>query len=170
MRFTRSVRDLVARVGGGAAVEDGLEWGSVVHAGAVVRAVVIVDFQIEIQALRHLVDGLEPGAAGFDAEMLLQERSVEALDGAVVLESLEQDGAVLDVVEPEEETAIASGRVAAEPTVISVFLDLDCPGADLKLDRLQTLMLPQTELLIVLPRLRPRRWRSLWFLWPRSLW
>jgi hypothetical protein len=48
-----------------------------------VRATLIVAGEIVIENGLHLLDGLEPGAASFDAEVLVEERPMQPLDDAV---------------------------------------------------------------------------------------
>jgi hypothetical protein len=47
------------------------------------RSLGIVLDEVLIEDGPHLIEGLEPGAAALDAEMLVQERAVPALDNAV---------------------------------------------------------------------------------------
>ena len=56
---------------------------AVVHAAILVRALPIVGHEVFVQRHRHLVDGLEPAASFFGAEVLVeQQRAVEPLYGA----------------------------------------------------------------------------------------
>ena len=45
----------------------------------------IVAFEIRVENRLHLVDGLEPGEASFDAEVLVEQGAVQSLDDAVRL-------------------------------------------------------------------------------------
>lgn len=51
----------------------------------------------------HLLDGVEPGAAALDAEVLVEQSAVEALDDAVRLRPLHPGRAVLDLLQLEEQ-------------------------------------------------------------------
>jgi hypothetical protein len=52
---------------------------------------VIVAIQVGIENGLHLFDGLEPGTAAFDAEVLVEQRAVQALDDAVCSEPTKLD-------------------------------------------------------------------------------
>ncbi len=47
------------------------------------RPPVVVDDEVGIERHLHLLDGLEPGFAALDAEVLVEQRAVQALDDAV---------------------------------------------------------------------------------------
>lgn len=74
-----------------------------VHAAALVRSLGIVGDEIGVESGLHFLDGLEPGAAAFDAEVLVEQGAVEALDDAVGLRSADLGLAVLDAFELEEQ-------------------------------------------------------------------
>jgi len=63
----------------------------------------VVGDEIVIERDLHLVNGLEPRPPAFDAEVLVEKGSVEALDDAVGLRALDPCGAVLDVFELQEQ-------------------------------------------------------------------
>jgi hypothetical protein len=56
-----------------------------VHAAALVRPSVIVALEVGIKHHLHLRDGLEPGAPALDAEVLVEQGAMQALDDAVAL-------------------------------------------------------------------------------------
>lgn len=65
------------------AVAEGLQRGSAVHAAALVRSAGIVADEIVVEHPLHLVDGLEPGLATLDAEVFVEQGSMEAFGDAV---------------------------------------------------------------------------------------
>ena len=79
--------------GGWQAFGEGLGWGAAFHAAALVRPAVIVAVEVDIENRLHLLDGLEPGAPAFDAEVLVEQRAMEALDDAVGLRPADLCGA-----------------------------------------------------------------------------
>jgi len=70
-------------VGLGNALDEGLGRGSAVHAAALVRTPGVVGDKVGIQGDLHLLDGLEPSPAAFDADVLVVQRAVQALDDEV---------------------------------------------------------------------------------------
>ena len=68
----------------GQSVGEGLLGRSAVHVSALVWPSGVVGDHIGIERGLHLVDGLEPGAPSFDAEMLVEQGAVQALDDAVI--------------------------------------------------------------------------------------
>ena len=62
----------------------------------------VVADEVGVEGGLHLIDGLEPGASAFDAEVLVKQGTVEALDDAVGLWTLDAGLAVLDALELEE--------------------------------------------------------------------
>ena len=58
--------------------------------------------EVGVENSLHLGDGLEPGLAPLDAEVLVEQRPVEALDDAVRLRPLHARGAVLNLFELQE--------------------------------------------------------------------
>ena len=83
------------------------------------RPLVVVDGQIGIQGDLHLLDGFEPGAPAFDAEVLVQQGAVKALDDAVGLGPLNPGGAVLDALQLQEQLVGMAVRAASElPAII----------------------------------------------------
>ena len=79
------------------------ERGPAVHAAALVGPSGIVFDEIGVERHLHLVDGLEPSLAALDAEVLVQQGPVQALDDAVGLRPLHPGLAMLDVIQLEEE-------------------------------------------------------------------
>ena len=59
------------------------------------RSLGIVFDEVLIEDGLHLLEGLEPGAAALDAEMLVEERAVPALDNAVGLWPVDPGSLVL---------------------------------------------------------------------------
>jgi len=76
---------------------------SAVHAAALVRPTLIVALQVAIENGLHFLDGFEPCATSLDAEVLIKQRTVQALDDAVGLRALDAGGAVLDLLELQEQ-------------------------------------------------------------------
>ena len=97
------------------------------HAAAAVGLTGVVGLKIRIQVLLHLLDGLVPGGPPLDAEMLFEERAVEALDEAVGLGPPHLGRAVLDVLQLQEELVGMLVRPAAvlAPVVAQDRLHLD---------------------------------------------
>lgn len=54
-----------------------------VHAATLVGPFGIVMDEVGVENRLHLGEGFEPGLAAFDAEVLVEQRAVEALDDAV---------------------------------------------------------------------------------------
>jgi len=79
-----------------------------------VGALVVVGDEVGVEGGLHLLDGLEPGAAALDAEVLVEQGAVQPLDDAVGLGPLHPGEAVVDAFEPEEERAGVPVRAAAE--------------------------------------------------------
>ena len=73
------------------------------HAAALMGALGVVDDEVGVERDLHLLDGLEPGGAAFDTEVLVEQRAMEALDDAVGLRPLHAGLAVLDALELEEQ-------------------------------------------------------------------
>ena len=67
------------------------------------RPALIVADEIVVENNLHFVDGLEPGAAPFDAEVLVKQRSMQPFDDAVGLRALDPGGAVLDLFELQKQ-------------------------------------------------------------------
>ena len=74
--------------------------------------VVVDDVCIEVGL--HLLDGLVPLLAAHDAETLVEQGAVQALDKAVGLRALDPGGAVLDLLELEKEFVGMAVFAAAE--------------------------------------------------------
>ena len=67
------------------------------------RAALIVAVEIGVENRLHLLDRLEPGAASFDSEMLVQQGAVQSLDDAVGLRARDPSRAMLDLLELQEQ-------------------------------------------------------------------
>jgi len=67
------------------------------------RSLGIVLDEVKVEHGLHLVDGLEPGAAALDPEMLVEARAVQAFDDAVGLRPFDPGALVLDAFEPQEQ-------------------------------------------------------------------
>ena len=67
------------------------------------RPFVIVAFKVAVEDRLHFFDGVEPGAPAFDPEVLVQERAVQPLHDPVGLRPLHPRGAVLDLLELQEQ-------------------------------------------------------------------
>ena len=74
----------------------------------------VVGDEVGVEHGLHLLDGLEPGAATFDAEVLVEQGAVQALDDAVGLRPLDPGLAVLDALELEEQLVGMAVGPAAE--------------------------------------------------------
>ena len=88
---------------GGNATAEGAGWGGAVHAAALMGPFLVVGLEVGVEGELHLLDGLEPGPAAFDAEVLVEQRAVEALNDAVGLRPADLGLSVLDARELEEE-------------------------------------------------------------------
>lgn len=92
---------------------------SSLHASALVGSLGVVDGEVGVEVGLHLVDGLVPFLAAHDAEVLVEQGSVQALDKAVGLRALDLCGAVLDLLELEEQLIrVPVGPAAELPAVI----------------------------------------------------
>jgi hypothetical protein len=88
-----------------------------VHAAALMRSFGIVFDKVVIENGLHLFKGLEPGATALDAEMLVEQGAVPALDDAIVLWPVDPGSLVLDVFELQKQfigvTVLAAAELAA---------------------------------------------------------
>ena len=77
----------------------------------------IVLDEVVIEDGLHLVEGLEPGAAALDAEMLVEKRAVPALDNAAGLWPVDPGSLALDLFELQEQlvgmAVLAAAKLAA---------------------------------------------------------
>ena len=90
------------------------------HPAAAVWPLVVVGLQVSIQVLLHLRNRLVPGRPALDPEVLFEERAVEPLDEAVGLGSADLRGAVLDVLELQEElVGVLVGSAAVLAAVVA---------------------------------------------------
>ncbi len=79
----------------------------------------IVVGEVGVEVGLHLLDGLVPLLAAGDAKVLIEQGKVQALDEAIALRALDQGGAVLDLLELEEElVGVANGPTAELPPVV----------------------------------------------------
>ena len=67
-----------------------------VHVASLMGALLVVLDQVSIQIFLHLVNGLIPRFSSHDAEVLVEDGSVQPLDEAVGLGIVDLGGAVLD--------------------------------------------------------------------------
>lgn len=83
------------------------------------RPALIVADQVVVENGLHLVDGFEPGAATLDPEVLVEQGAVQPLDDAVGLRPLHPCGAVVDVLELQEQlVGMLVGPAAELPAVV----------------------------------------------------
>ncbi len=68
-----------------------------------VRWAPIVAVELGVENGLHFLDAPEPSTAAFDAQVLIERRSVKSFDDAVGLWALDLGGAVLDRFELEEQ-------------------------------------------------------------------
>lgn len=87
----------------GQAVDEGLCGCAAVHVAALTGSSLIVTDEEVVENGLHFLDGFEPGAATLDAEVLVEQGAVEALDDAVGLRTLHPGRAVLDLLQLQEE-------------------------------------------------------------------
>jgi hypothetical protein len=79
----------------------------------------IVSFHVGVENRLHLVDGLEPGAPAFDAEVLVEQRSVQPFDNSVRLRAFDARGSVLDLLDLEEQlVGVLVGSAAELATIV----------------------------------------------------
>ena len=79
----------------------------------------VVGDEIIVEAFLHFVNRLEPGPAALDAEVLVEQRSVEALDDAVRLRPLDPGGAVLNGLQLQEQfVGMLVGAAAEFPAIV----------------------------------------------------
>jgi len=74
----------------------------------------IVLDEVVIEDGLHLVEGLKPGAAALDAEMLVEKRAVPALDNAAGLWPVDPGSLALDLFELQEQLVGMAVLAAAE--------------------------------------------------------
>jgi len=102
-------------VGGfGFAVEEGLGRGSPVHAAALVGTLMVVFPEECVEVGLHLRQVFVEGRPALDAEVFVEEGSVEAFEVSVALRAPDPGGAVFDALELEEELVGMAVRPAAE--------------------------------------------------------
>lgn len=73
------------------------------HASTLVRPFLVVELQVDVKVGLHLFDGLVPLLPAFDAEVLVEQRAVQAFDEAVTLRPAYACGAVLDLLQLQEQ-------------------------------------------------------------------
>ena len=78
----------------------------------------IIDGHVVVEHALRLFDGFEPSAPALDAEVLVEQGAVQALDDAVGLRPLDFGGAVLNRLELEEQLADMAVGAAAELTAV----------------------------------------------------
>src|SRR5271166_1154933 len=78
----------------------------------------IVSDEVFVENDLHLIDGLEPGAPTLHAEVLVEQRAVQALDDAVGLRTFDPRGAVLDLLQLQEQLVGVLVRSAAKLAAI----------------------------------------------------
>ena len=67
------------------------------------RPLGVVADQVGVQHPLHLLDGFEPGLAALDAEVLVEQRSVQTFDDAVGLRPADLGAFVGDALQLEEQ-------------------------------------------------------------------
>lgn len=97
--FSLSVRPRCARQ----ALLERLPRCAPVHAPPLVGTLSIVGDEELVQGRLHLVDGLEPGSLAFDSEVLIEQSTVEPFHDAVGLRAVDVRGAMLEVLELQEQ-------------------------------------------------------------------
>src|SRR5512139_2149530 len=105
---------LLGVVVGGKAIEEGSVWRAAVHTAALMGPLGVVGDEVGIEGGLHLLDGLEPGAPSFDAEVFVEQGAMEALDDAVGLWPLHAGLAMRDALELEEQLVGMAVGPAAE--------------------------------------------------------
>jgi hypothetical protein len=78
------------------AINEGGSRGAAVHAAALMRSFGIVFDEVLIKNGPHLLEGLEPGATALDAETLVEQGAVLALDDAIGLWPVDPGSLALD--------------------------------------------------------------------------
>ena len=100
------------------AVDEGGDRGAAVHAAAVMRSFGIVLDEVLIEDGLHLLEGLKPGAAAFDAKMLVEKRAMPTLDNAVGLRPVNPGSLVFDVFELQKQLVRMAVFATAELAAI----------------------------------------------------
>ena len=85
---------------------------------SLVRPPGVVADHVGIEHGLHLLDGLEPGLAAFDPEVLVEKGAVQTLDDAVGLRPADPGAFVLDAFELEEQLVGMAVGPAAELAAI----------------------------------------------------
>jgi hypothetical protein len=75
---------------------------SAIHVSALVRTILIVDFEIAVQVYLYLVEGLVELSSADDPEMLVEQRAMQTLDDAIALRPANLRCAMLNLFELEE--------------------------------------------------------------------
>ena len=92
------------------------------------RSLCIIEHQIGVERDLHFLDGLEPGLAAFNPEVLVEQRAVQALDDAVGLRTPDAGSLVLDAFELQEQLIGMLVLAAAEFAAIIAQHGLDSGG------------------------------------------
>ena len=107
---------------------EGLRRGASVRTTTLVRALAIVGDKVLVERGLHLVDDLEPGAPTFDPEVFVEQRAVETFHDAGRLRTVDPRGAVLDVLELEEQLVGIAVGAPAELTSVMREHHCDAPA------------------------------------------
>lgn len=106
---------LLAVRGFGQAVDEGCCGCSAVHVAALMGPALIVSDEEFVEHGLHLLDGLEPGPASLNAEVLVEQRAVEALDDGRTVEAFENASDAIESDHPGKcSQAISEAREAAK--------------------------------------------------------
>ena len=95
-------------------MEEDLNRGSTFHAATLMRSLMIVGLEEGVEVGLHLRQVFVPDLAALDAEVLVEQRAVEAFEVAVALRTTDLGGAVGDAFELEEELVWVVIGAAAE--------------------------------------------------------
>ena len=104
----------------GPAIEEDLHRRSSLRTTPLVRARFVVGEEVGVEGGLHLLDGLGPGSLALDAEVLVEQRAVEALDDAFGLGPLHPGEALVDAFELEKELVGMAVGPAAELAAVSL--------------------------------------------------
>lgn len=102
----------------GSSVEEGVDGGFAVHAASLVRAFAIVCSEESIEIFLHFDDVLVEFGAALDAEVLVEQGSVEAFEESVALRASDLGRAVRDAFELQEQFVRVLVGSAAELAAI----------------------------------------------------
>ena len=101
-----------------------------VHITSLVRALLVVFFQVGFQILLHLIHRFVPFTAAHDTKVFIEQGAVEPFDKAIALRPSDFSCAMLNAFQLQEELV---GMTIGPATILSAIIAKDCFNLDLML-------------------------------------